>query len=347
MDGKPLRYALGADGHFVLYSAGLDCVDDGGAMEPDQNFGANPYRALRRLGLRQTGDIVWPRPASAAEARSYFAEQKKQQEALIARARAASEEQERLTEEGRVLAVQNLLSQRSLSRADEPEFRGKPLYKVLRDPKIAPGRDLTLDDLLTVRQVITGQEPDIATFEVQASYDAVTNVGTLELLVDEDNADLSHSDGSEMAPLRRSTNGTCLLVWNTGTDAPGLHAVQAQLSYEDGPRRNRRSLEIKGPAAPYYSSNLCQFVLEQCSLNTTGAVLYAKLPESNGIYTVELKTMKGGHLKTIEGRTTNGVIEVKWNLIDDAGRRYADQALDSVFHVTLPGSGRSMTQRGP
>jgi hypothetical protein len=30
MDGKPLRYQLTDDGHFVLYSVGLDCVDDGG-----------------------------------------------------------------------------------------------------------------------------------------------------------------------------------------------------------------------------------------------------------------------------------------------------------------------------
>jgi hypothetical protein len=32
MDGKPLRYRLGEDGRFVLYSVGLDCVDDGGKL---------------------------------------------------------------------------------------------------------------------------------------------------------------------------------------------------------------------------------------------------------------------------------------------------------------------------
>ena len=32
MDGQPLRYRLTDDGHFILYSVGLDCVDDGGKM---------------------------------------------------------------------------------------------------------------------------------------------------------------------------------------------------------------------------------------------------------------------------------------------------------------------------
>ena len=49
MDGKPLRYRLRADGDFLLYSVGDDGQDDGG-----------------------TRDIVWPRPASVAEAEAYY-----------------------------------------------------------------------------------------------------------------------------------------------------------------------------------------------------------------------------------------------------------------------------------
>ena len=37
MDGKPLRYRVTGDGHFVLYSVGLDCVDNGGRMRPSRS----------------------------------------------------------------------------------------------------------------------------------------------------------------------------------------------------------------------------------------------------------------------------------------------------------------------
>jgi hypothetical protein len=90
------------------------------------------------------------------------------------------------------------------------------------------------------------------------------------------------------------------------------------------------------------------------ALVTTGAAfllfwrtLYAKLPESNGVYTIELKAPAGAHIKTFKGTTTNGVIRVHWDLIDDRGNRYTNEAFDSVFQITLPGSGRSQTLKRP
>jgi hypothetical protein len=65
MDGQPLRYRLAADGHFLLYSVGLDGVDNSGKMR----------RSFRDIGLdrpppRRTPkaefDLVWPRPNSDA-----------------------------------------------------------------------------------------------------------------------------------------------------------------------------------------------------------------------------------------------------------------------------------------
>ena len=63
MDGQPLRYRLTDDGHFVLYSVGLDRVDDGGKMSDPSaphwilNFWKNP-------SVPTNVDIVWPRPDS-------------------------------------------------------------------------------------------------------------------------------------------------------------------------------------------------------------------------------------------------------------------------------------------
>jgi hypothetical protein len=65
MDGKPLRYRLAADGHFVLYSVGLNCVDDGGTLlrrERRESSGG-----LLLPGPQQATHLVWPRPASTAE----------------------------------------------------------------------------------------------------------------------------------------------------------------------------------------------------------------------------------------------------------------------------------------
>jgi hypothetical protein len=87
MDGKPLRYQLTDDGHFVLYSVGLDCVDDGGNLRrPGRRdlYGAPSYDAPVAI------DLVWPRPASAVEIQAQQAEDEKQAE----RERAALQERQ-------------------------------------------------------------------------------------------------------------------------------------------------------------------------------------------------------------------------------------------------------------
>ena len=87
MDGKPLRYQLTDDGHFVLYSVGLDCVDDGGNVRrrwrKDPN-GPPSYNTPAAF------DLVWPRPASAVEINAQEAEEEKQAE----RERAALQERQ-------------------------------------------------------------------------------------------------------------------------------------------------------------------------------------------------------------------------------------------------------------
>ena len=56
MDGQPLRYRSTDDGHFMLYSAGLDCVDDGGQM-PSRDRPRPPDFGSGSFGV---GDV--PRP---------------------------------------------------------------------------------------------------------------------------------------------------------------------------------------------------------------------------------------------------------------------------------------------
>ena len=62
MDGQPLHYRRTGDERFLLYSVGLDCLDDGGKMrrEEDPSFRTNTsgrgFAFLRREGP----DLVWP-----------------------------------------------------------------------------------------------------------------------------------------------------------------------------------------------------------------------------------------------------------------------------------------------
>jgi hypothetical protein len=91
MDGKPLRYQLTDDGHFVLYSVGLDCVDDGGNVR--RRWRRDPY-GLPSYDAPAAFDLVWPRPASAVEIKAQEAEEEKQAE----RERAALQERQKKAE---------------------------------------------------------------------------------------------------------------------------------------------------------------------------------------------------------------------------------------------------------
>ena len=61
MDGKPLRYCTTDDGHYLLYSVGLDCTDNGGkaSISPaDADLPDGPFVFEYQEGT----DLVWPRP---------------------------------------------------------------------------------------------------------------------------------------------------------------------------------------------------------------------------------------------------------------------------------------------
>ena len=112
--------------------------------------------------------------------------------------------------------------------------------------------------------------------------------------------------------------------------------------------RLTESFRLRGPAISVVSSNLCQFSLASAHFDPAmGASFQARLPEQNASYVIELNTTNGTLLKTITGSTTNGVIKVHWDLMDDHGVRFTNDFFNSVFHITLPDSGRSQTLKGP
>jgi hypothetical protein len=337
VDGKPLRYRVTDDGHFVLYSVGLDCRDDGGTM-PQSQRRTSP---LEERQVQAAVDIVWPRPASTAESVAEEKRHEEEKQAIIQKEKAREEQEEAR----RRATVEKLLSTKPAARLKEPEYEGQPLSRILRNDGLKGGAQLTLDEMLALKQIATGSEPDIATFELGISYDVVTNIGVLRLMVDAEPEEGSDSRGGELQACRRATNGNCLLIWNTTYDPPGQHAVQARLWCIG--KANWRTFEVRGPVAPFNSTNICQFDPFYSQFDSKGATLYAKLAEPVGTYTIELKSPAGDIFRRFTGTTSNGVIDVHWDLTDGHGRIYTNDSVNTVFHVTLPGSGRSQTQKGP
>lgn len=359
MNGQPLRYQLAGDGNFLLYSVGLDCVDNGGALT--QPISAKErYPSLPRwpLGLRRYNgtvlggsgwkggtDLVWPLPASAAEVKAVQErEEREEQERKTAEA-AQAEAEDNAVESNRVAIVKKFLSEWQAfsnsaatlrKQAKEPTYEGKPLNQLLRNDTYWGTNRPNFYEMLGLKQVITGDESGKATFELPLKYEAVTNLGEVNLIVDGMTDTTGTDDPDSGQTLQRATNGNCLLIWDTTTAPPGQHVVQARFA----PDREGALNPVTGPVLPYFSSNLCQFVPRFNHYEQNGATLYAKLVESNAIYSIEIKSLTGTPLRTITGRTTNGIINEHWDLTDERGKKYTNNIFDVSYDITLPDSGR-------
>ncbi len=346
MDGQPMRYQRTDDGHFALYSVGLDGVDNGGHV-PSRDPYDFPIRSPRGFGAPQESDLVWPRPASAASVAA------RHRELLNTRALQANEvEAAQANARWDFTARRQAEAPRLLAREperipDDLKYFGRPLAERLRNGSAAGTNQITLQEMFTLRQVLTGAEPETITFDAPIRFTALTNLGMLALLIDvtTNGEDLDEGCGVSQMECQAAPNGDCRLTWSTLYEAPGQHALQLALAL-DRPGKDTR--EIIGPVFPCVVTNLCQFSLGSAMYDpATGAILHARLPEPDGVYTAELTAENGNHLKTFTGTTTNGSIKIFWNLVDDQGRRLTGETFNSTFHVTLPGSGRSQTLKGP
>jgi hypothetical protein len=346
MDGQPLRYRLSGDGHFVLYSVGLDCVDNGGEMQRPQQRG---IRYGVGFGSSQDSDIVWPRPASDAEIEAYQREQIK-----VLAAQTEHDEVERsdfqwsMTAE-KQLQAEKLLAAKPAAPPTEPNYRGQLLAEVFGNKSVLGTNTLKISDLLILKQIRTGAEPETITFDVPITYDLLTNLGRLALLVDPikgGRAFDGYDSQASWVECHRATNGNCLLVWNTIYEAPGLHALQLALAWSD--RSSDEKTFATGLMAPFTVSNLCQFSLSSAYFKPElGPTLRAKLPEPRATYSLEITSPAGELLKTISGSTSSGLMTIHWDLVDDRGVRRTNSSFNTVIHVKLADSGRAQTLRGP
>jgi hypothetical protein len=343
MDGQPLRYRLRDDGHFLLYSIGLDCTDNGGQIGLAGRRGVPFSETVREFDSSQGIGLVWPRPASDAEIARFQQEEKHVEEARARDAEDAQAEAWWSITTRRQSNVEKALAESPAVVTNEPVYEGRRLSELLSNR--AGTNELTLSELLTLKPVVTGGEPETVAFELPIRYEALTNLGELGLCIDRYGPDYEEGWGVGHDACVRAANGDCRLVWSTVYETPGKHALLAVLELKG---KGQSDEALFGPVTPCVVTNLCQFTPESASFDPgLGAKLYARLPESNGTYEIELKSPAGDRLRTITGSTSNGFFEVRWDLRDDKGRRCTNDSYDSVFYITLPDSGRSQTLRGP
>jgi hypothetical protein len=343
MDGKPLRYQLNGDGHYRLYSVGLDCADDGGKMTKEERPSPVEFRS-GGLGVLPKGDIVWPFPASTTTATAL----RRQQSAVIQKkaddVELAQAEAQWKHAANHQADVEKLLAA-PVSNLPDVNYHGQPLSELLRNANTTGTNQLTLRGMFTLKQVITGDEPEQVTFELPISYDALKRVGEIYLLIDTNNDDSDEGCVVQQMNCNRTDNGDCLLVWDTIYESPGKHALRAGLEVHGGLSDNET---IVGPPLPFVVSNLCQFSIGSAHFDPRlGAPFQLKLLELNGQFVLKCQTTNGALLKTITGATTNGIVSVRWDLVDDQGRRFGADFFNSAWTITLPDSSRTQNLKGP
>jgi len=343
MDGQPLRYRATEDAHFILYSVGLDGRDNGGNMAVD--FSENPFETYSPRGRHAPGtDLVWPRPASAAEAQDLQAAR-----ALVQAARREHEqEMESRAQWERNACRQKfaakILTNNASKKSADQIVNGRSLNQLLLNPETAGTNKLSFEEMLTVRQVITGLEPESVTFEVPMAYDSTTNLGGFHLFVDPVSEDDCIGDwNAGWLECERATNGNCRLIWNTIYETPGQHAVQLGFLSEDD-----REIDLSGPLAAFEITNPCEFSLNSATFEPAfGATIRGQLVESNAQIVAEMLSPTGTTLRTIRTTTSNGIFKIHWDLQDESSQHCTNNSFGSVFRFTFPDSGRSQTMRGP
>lgn len=347
MNGQRLHYALHGDGHFLLYSVGLDEKDDGGKMF----VGSDDDDPIARLrGLQRDPDIVWPLPAPTVVADAHAAKEGKQLQKSLDAAVQRGVDAEAEGAAMRLAARKELLRNPKYRKTTwvngevqggELMYKGQPLSTLLQNSSGA--NRLSLDALLTLKPVFAGNDPGTITFQLPIAYDRLTNIpdANLRLIMDSppDNSAIIDSDAEYS---ERATTGETLLVWDSMFERPGLRAIQALLTLPS--REIEHELMVKGPVLALSSTNLFWFDLYAGPFNDTNASLYAELVEKNATYRIEItRDATKPPIKTFTGSTTNGIISLEWDLVDDHGNEFTNNSFKSTFTVMLTKSGRTQT----
>lgn len=219
------------------------------------------------------------------------------------------------------------------STSAEPFYEDAPISQWLLRRNVFDANASTLAKALTLTQVSKQDDYDVVEFRVPIRYDVLkTNFWSIDLGVINKDGDFALCD---LYDSERATNGDCLLSWNTGYDSPGKYKLRARLTC-DGPKMQWNDMTIIGPALKFNSTNDLQFFESSSVFISNSVPLVAKLIEPVANFKIEITTDEGKHLKTITGTTTNGWINLEWNLVEDDGKTFGGDSLNTTFDVTYP-----------
>jgi hypothetical protein len=216
-----------------------------------------------------------------------------------------------------------------LSLPKKPTFQGHTMAQWLT--KLQVGTN-SIDNSLEIVRITKVSESRDFEFEVPLSYDLLKKNGFLEMtgrlyLISDERILPTYS--------RRAANGNFIFGCDVNDFTPGTNKIKVQF-FINNPQNKERFLHAEGPAVEFISSNICHVNPYIASDFFKGVVLHADLCASNASYSIELQDDKGDHVKTISGSTSNGVVNERWDLLDDSGKIYSYHSFNAIYRVTIP-----------
>ncbi len=163
MTGQPLHYQVAEDGHFLLYSVGLDCIDNGGQIPKQPSQEERFVRLTNPNKEAPQSDIVWPLAAPSQVAMAFRKQQTEEAAEILARrqvdAQVEEQHNEQLAEESRQTAMKRMLAEKP-SLGSEPVYQGKPLSLwVIKAGQIERFNGAPADAVAAIRSIGTNAVP--------------------------------------------------------------------------------------------------------------------------------------------------------------------------------------------
>lgn len=222
------------------------------------------------------------------------------------------------------------------SNQPEPAFHDVPLTRWIKTQTHLNTNNLSLSRLMTLKPVSGPDEWGVVAMELPIPYDALNHDHPLP----GGQIDLGRfdTDGNfiqvTLEDCARAPNGNTLISWNINWETPGIHQLRARMMYFHG--MDGDQFNLIGPPLPYYSSNTCRFYEDSTLFTSDGADLYAKLREPAAKFRIEIRSSTGRLINDISSSTTNGEINLAWDLTGLDGQKYTSNSFIGSFYVTYP-----------
>jgi hypothetical protein len=227
------------------------------------------------------------------------------------------------------------------SNQPEPMFHDLRLSRWIQTQTQLNTNQLSLSQLMTLKPVSGPDEWGVVTFDLPFPYDALHSDhppvgGTIAIGTLETNGDFNEFTffDREKAP-----DGNSRINWNINWSRPGQHELRARMTYAAG--MDGDQFDLIGPPLSYCASNTCRFYEDSTLFTDDGANLFAVLREPSAKFRVVVTSLKGRLVNDISSSTTNGEINLAWDLTALDGKKYTNNSFIGSFYVMYPGDAQT------